>query len=159
MEYCDKDQLRMLWSICFEFPIELWTVFIRGTVHETVIIPDVVTAFENDCGNIPYRMSGLNFTLYSSALKSLIQLKNCVEDSAISAILDLDLQWPYFNIWCTISYSSSSCRAHKVIQLVSDFVSYQSSPSGLSRLLVWLRHCQLALIPLFNGAYTVNDNH
>ena len=122
-------------------------------------VPNATTAFEKDYWNIQNRISCGNVTLHSSAVKSLIVTKQWVNDFNISTILSMIYNESIVTFDTTFLTILRRAKHHKVIQSASDFLQYQCSPSGLARLIIRVRHCQIALIPLFDRDHTRNGSH
>ena len=99
------------------------TVCIGDPVQEISIMSNPITAFENDYGNAPDRISCGNVTLHSSAVKSLIAPNRWVYDSAISALLGLIDSESTVTFDATFLMLLRRAKHHKVIQSASDFLT------------------------------------
>ena len=97
------------------------TVSIGNPVQEIPIIPNAITAFENDYGIIPDRLSCRNVTLDSSAVKSLIAPNQWVDYPAISALLGLIDTESTGNFDAT--FLALLCRANTT-RLLSQFLTF-----------------------------------
>ena len=134
------------------------TVFIRSSIHETVIISDAITAFENDCRNILDQISCSIVKSLLFSVMSLIAPNYWAYDSAIFVLLGLidskhtvTLDEAFVSLICCVKH-------YNVIESVFNFLEYQYIPSRLARLLSRSCHCQLVLTPIFSRDIIRNRN-
>ena len=101
------------------------SICIGDPVQEIATMADAITAFENDYGSIPDLISCGNFTLHSSAVKSLTAPNELVDDSAISALLGLIDSESIVTFDGTFLTLLCRAKCHKVIRSASDPLQYQ----------------------------------
>lgn len=97
-------------------------------VRETEIVPDAITDFENDYGNIPDRISWKIVMLYYSSAKLLFAPNNLVDDSRISAHFGLVDYRNALTFGAVFFKLLPHAKNLKLVQSVSDFLEYYFIP-------------------------------
>ncbi len=120
---------------------------------------DAITAFEDDYGKIPDRISCKNVPLHCSSVRSVISPGTRVDDPAINALFGLNASGDTVTFDATSLPLLRRAKHQNTIKSASELLQHQYSNSSLSQLIFILRNCQNDLISLFNGDHSGNGNH